>query len=401
VGAPLTSLECDLLEAVVRDPARAAPVLADYWIENGAEARGAFLLLHYGDFDDNIELADEEAKLASHTIEWRAAAIENGFPPSSLWLSNGFLQWPIAVEADGPLDGDPDIVRLSPKYIRELRLMRHGGECVLREAEMMTPRTRTRVAVKSLAGFTGRAVLDREYAILSRLEHPNISRLIGPCLRRDGLALVLAWGGIDLATLLALAATHEYELGVAFALSVGAQLLEALAYLHRNDVVHLEVRSDHVLVANDGTVTLIDFGYVRCDMPRPNQAHMLSPPVDDEVYRFRYMSPEQCRGTTLDGRSDVFSAVGVISELVAGVHPVTANEPFPVLQQIAQQDLMLAPQFPEEIASVLHLGHAREPQNRAAAWALHRSLVEAARVAGIEIGPHVIAQVLTMYGVPA
>ena len=76
MAAPLTSLECELLEAIAhdRDPGAMA-VLGDYWIEHVDEERGAFVQLSAGDNAQRIDLADEETP---HAPRGRLLALPAG-----------------------------------------------------------------------------------------------------------------------------------------------------------------------------------------------------------------------------------------------------------------------------------------------------------------------------------
>src|SRR5262245_23983350 len=127
VALALTELE--LLEAVARDPddEAALGVLADYWLEHGEEARGAYLHLQCGELGERIDLAPEETRLAEHARRWREPLLRAGYRECDLALERGVLQWPLALEAGHSLDDQPDLVRLSPRYYRELRTLRTGA----------------------------------------------------------------------------------------------------------------------------------------------------------------------------------------------------------------------------------------------------------------------------------
>jgi len=416
VTAPLTSLECELLEAVVEQRENALAVLGDYWIEHVDEARGAFLHLNLGDNRDRIDLADEEARLAAFARTWRAPLLAAGFDERDLPLANGFLQWPLSMPADHPLDGDADLVRISPRYYRETRRVRESCDTIVHEGEAVTPRTRSRVAIKSCLHGDARHLLEREREIVSRFAHPNLPRLVGTAVRAQDppcgppaagarLAIVLAWSGASMRDVVANARVHGRTLGVAVAISVGVQLLAALAELERLAFVHGEVRTDHVTVSADGRVTLIDFGMVRGGPPRApgSRRDMISSPfVRDEDYQFRYFAPEQARGVGVESPADVFAAAGLISELVANEHPVRSDHPsaLDLLFQILQQELVVSPELPAAIGVSLQRALDRDPARRPTARELRDALIDGARWARLDIGPHVIAQRLVELGVP-
>ena len=408
---PLDAVECALLEAVAIDRAdeAALSVLADYWMEAGDKEHGAFVQLHCGEANTRLDLADEETRLAAHAIRWRQPALSAGYPEASLVLERGVLQWPLAVGADAPLDNHPDVIRISPRYYRELRTVCNGRDAVVIEAQSITPLTTTRVALKAVAPiWTARepfALLERERAILQRVRHRNLPRELGFAIRTDGLALVLSWGGVDLRTLLRAPREHGHALGLAFALSVACQLCDALEALHQADIIHVEVRPDHVLVAEDGTVTLIDFGYVRAAEPMPRSASYgygpggISP--GPGIPGIRYMSREQVTGVKLDARTDVFSAALTLCETIAGVHPIEAQpNDFQTLLAIRDNQITW-PDVPGPIAGVLRRALVARGSRYATAAEFGRELARAATACAIDIGPQVIAQTLCVHGVRA
>jgi serine/threonine protein kinase len=406
VAAPLTSLECELLEAIAhdRDPSAIA-VLGDYWIEHVDEERGAFVQLSAGENAERIDLADEEARLAEHAQRWRQLAMTAGYPERDLVLVDGFLQWPMVVPAGHWLDGHPDIVRISPRYYREHDRMRYGLECTVHEAHAVTPRTTTRVALKEPNVWVNHDIIDHEYAILQLLDHPNIVRSLGYGVTPRGRALALEWCGIDVRQLMSATREHRMPLGIDVALSAGVQLFDAVAAVHRAQMIHREVRSDHVAIAADGTVRLIDFGTTSCLGPGPRFCRYdryVSPGVQGDLrYRLNYMSREQCRGVELTQATDVYSAAVVIAELAANEHPVPdLPTQMGILAHVMREQIEPAATLPPPLRIALRLGLDRARDLRPTASAMREMLLATARMLGLDIGPHVIARRLVELGVP-
>jgi Protein kinase domain len=410
VTAPLTPLECELLEAVVEQRENAQAVLGDYWIENVDPERGAFLHLHLGANCERIDLADEEARLAPIAHGWRAPLLAGGFAERDLALADGFLQWPLAFPVDHPLEGHPDIVRLSPRYYREVGTPNYGSEHVVYEAEAITPRTRTRAALKFPMWDEGQRVLERgiqHLARLAQLGHPNLPRMLGHVVRpaepqahATYRGIVLAWAGRDLGTLLRAARTAQRHLGPAFAISVAVQLLDAIAAIQHVGITHTEIHPGHILVAADGRMTLIDFGNAGSDLPRADSLNSVR--LRPKQIRFRYLAPEQARGRTVDERTDVFSAAGVISELVANQHPLpSAGSDFETLQSLIATTQQASPDLPATVRAPLQAALEMQPELRPSARVLRDALLAGARNARLVLGPHVIAQTLVELGVPA
>ncbi len=98
---------------------------------------------------------------------------------------------------------------------------------------------------------------------------------------------------------------------------VGAAIADALVAIHGQDVVHLDVKPENVLVRADGTAALLDFGFSH---------HARLPDLLAEEQRFAagsaaYVSPEQLRGRRDDPRSDIFALGAVLYELATGETP--------------------------------------------------------------------------------
>lgn len=403
MATPLTSQECELLEAVAaRDPG-AWSVLGDYWIEHVDAERGAFVHISNGENADRIDLADEEARLAAHAQRWRQLAIAAGYAERDLALAGGFLQWPIVVPENHPLDGHPDIVRISPRYIRERHQIRQGREFEIYAAEAVTPRTRTPIVLKVATYPELEYILEHERRILDGISHPNIARCLGWAVRTSGRALAFEWAGIDLRQLLRTARANRVELGLDFALSVGTQLFAGVAAMHAADVTNREIRTEHVAIAADGTVRMLDFGIAsRSDLPTPGHRYVSPGLQADMGYRVSYMSSEQVLGRKLTPATDVYSAAIVIAELAAMEHPV------PAFQNVMDQLLALrdggfqaAPTLPAPLRIALGLALQRARKDRPCASEMAATLRATAQMLKLDIGPHVIARRLVELGVPS
>jgi hypothetical protein len=414
---PLTALECELLDAVARDreDEAALSVLADYWLQQGDETHGAYVQLQVGELASRLDLADEEARLSEYAMQWRRPALEAGYAERDLAFDRGVLQWPLAVAAGSALDEHPDVMRISPRYYREVRAVSRGRDIDVHEAEVMTPLAArsadaARVAIKSVSpAWEGRQpfpVLEREAAVLAQLHHRNVSRLVGWTVRPDGLALVVEWAGVDLQHILSQTRRHQRTLGLAFAISVALQLCDALAAIHAAGIVHKEIRPDHLVIAADGTVTVIDFGYVKSSVPIWPEARYGYPPggvspAGGRMHGLRYMSPQQVLGRALEPPTDVFSAALTVYELADGQHRIqgTTND---MDTLIALRDCRFAPSgVPRPFASILERAVARQSSARPTPVELRNTLAAAAEASRLEVGPHVIAQTLVELGIRA
>ena len=111
------------------------------------------------------------------------------------------------------------------------------------------------------------------------------------------------------------------------------QLCEALAYIHSYGLIHRDLKPSNVMVDEDRTVRLMDFGlakYISDDAAVTADGRL--------VGTFRYMAPEQILGENLDGRTDLYSLGVILYELLAGRPPFEAKTPYELWQKVLETD---------------------------------------------------------------
>jgi len=146
---------------------------------------------------------------------------------------------------------------------------------------------------------------------------------------------------------------------VPFALRVVREISKALDYANSKSFVHRDVKPDNILLREDGTSALTDFGIARA-----NDSATRMTRTGAVVGTPHYMSPEQARGRTLDGRSDLYSLGIVMYELLVGRVPYHAEDSLAVgIMHITQP----IPQLPVEYKALqptLDRLLAKEPEQR-------------------------------------
>ncbi|TDJ66966.1 MAG: serine/threonine protein kinase [Planctomycetota bacterium] len=107
----------------------------------------------------------------------------------------------------------------------------------------------------------------------------------------------------------------DKTLGFGECVRIAIQLTDALMHVHKQHLIHRDLKPGNIILQDDGSVKLLDFGIARArDEAGITQHGML-------VGTVLYMSPEQVRGEHLDYRSDVFSLGAVLYEVTTGVRP--------------------------------------------------------------------------------
>lgn len=100
---------------------------------------------------------------------------------------------------------------------------------------------------------------------------------------------------------------------------IGIQLADAIAYAHENGVLHRDIKPANILIDDDGTALVTDFGIARNISDDPTITSTLSGSL-------RYMAPERFRGAS-DERSDVYSIGLTLFEIATGQPAFTSEDP--------------------------------------------------------------------------
>ncbi|MEO7055328.1 MAG: serine/threonine-protein kinase, partial [Caldimonas sp.] len=196
-------------------------------------------------------------------------------------------------------------------YVLESQLGQGGMGAVWR-AHRGDGRFDAAVAVKllhlSLVGLAGARRFEREGAILARLSHPNIARMLDAGVTVGGqpyLVLELVDGErID-------HHCDSHRLRVDQRVALFRDVLGAVAHAHRHLVIHRDIKPSNILVGADGSVKLLDFGIAKLLQGSADE------PATDLTGGHRgaltpdYAAPEQLRAEEVTTATDVYS-LGVL-----------------------------------------------------------------------------------------
>jgi len=224
--------------------------------------------------------------------------------------------------------------------------------------------------------FAARFIAEAKVAV--RLSHANVVQVFD--FGRIGESLFIAMefvDGLDLAAMLRKFKDERRQVPLPAAFHIAIEIVRALDFAHSHNVVHRDVSPSNILISRAGEVKIADFGIAVAASP-----HRGGGPGPRKVMgKWRYMSPEQARGDTLDTRSDLFSAASVMFELFTGEKLFPGDEADDIIKNIETMPIpkmsSARPGLPSRLDDVLALALARKPIDRPSRPAsILRSLIE-------------------------
>ena len=129
------------------------------------------------------------------------------------------------------------------------------------------------------------------------------------------------------------------------AITVTFQIAKALAYAHEHGIIHRDVKPANVLIGSDHRLKLTDFGIAAAldDAPLTTAGQLIG--------TLLYMSPEQARDATLDGRSDLYSLGLILYELLTGTHPRRDLSNTAILGMLSTEEKSPVLTFPPSVST--------------------------------------------------
>lgn len=258
-------------------------------------------------------------------------------------------------------------------------------------------RTEQPVAIKSLKP----EVVSRDPSLLTRfihegealrqLNHPNIVKMLD-AVEQDGQHyLVMEY--IDGGSLRELM-DNSGPMNAAQVGKIGLQVADALTRAHYLGIIHRDIKPENVLIANDDTPRLTDFGV----------AHIESVPdmtgTGVAIGTVHYMSPETCKNETIDTRTDIWSFGVMLFEMLAGLRPFKGEGAVAILtailQSAPQPDLeLLRPDVSIALVDLVYRMLEKDPQMRIPSVRLVGAELEALLVGRQRITPDPPPEIVT------
>ena len=258
--------------------------------------------------------------------------------------------------------------------IEILELLGKGGMSLVYKARQKDLERIVAVKVLSKMAVRGEDRIKRfqkEARLTSTLEHPNIVKTISFGVSKDGQPyLVMEYlEGLSLADDL----KQNGRLKLQKFKDVFLPALSAIGQAHQAGLIHRDIKPGNIMICKNDTgaetVKLVDFGIAKVLGEGETEVQQLTK-TGAVLGSPNYMSPEQCQGKTLDGRSDLYSMACVMYETLSGEPPFSGDSLLEVMQKHSAEppptvsDLSRKIDIRKELAKVTLWGLAKDPAAR-------------------------------------
>lgn len=282
---------------------------------------------------------------------------------------------------------DPYVGREIAGQFRVIEKIGAGGMGAVYKAEQ--PEMRRFVAIKILhARFLSRQDLvtrfKREARAMSHLSHPNTAKVFLYGQLEDGACyFVMEYlEGQNLAQTI----RREGPMDPLRAIHIMIQTCGALEEAHRGGIIHRDLKPENIFLTTQGGIAdfpkVLDFGLAKVSERQMRPGSLILTQEGMVFGTPEFMSPEQARGETLDGRSDIYSLGVILYELLTGKLPFDAAQSMEFIQKhVKEAPIPLsvrAPDrtFPPGLEQVLAKALAKRPEERFASAAEFASALD-------------------------
>jgi serine/threonine protein kinase len=222
------------------------------------------------------------------------------------------------------------------QLIRELGI---GGMGAVYLAERADDQFRKQVAIKVVRGGLAteetRRRFRHERQILAGIDHSNIAKLLDGGTTEEGLPY-LVMDYVEGVSINAYCDAHK--LSTTERLRLFREVCSAVHYAHQRLVIHRDIKPANILVTNDGTPKLLDFGIAKLLDPELSEtaAHTRT---EVRLMTPEYASPEQIRGEQITTATDVYSLGVLLYEMLTGHRPyrIRSRSPAEIARVICDQ----------------------------------------------------------------
>ncbi|MEM6671648.1 MAG: bifunctional serine/threonine-protein kinase/formylglycine-generating enzyme family protein [Planctomycetota bacterium] len=277
-----------------------------------------------------------------------------------------FLEAPLGASPAASASPIPE--RIGPYAVE--RVLGWGSAGVVYLAQQSSPRRPVALKVLRIdrAGPSAVDRFRREIRALAQLDHPGIATVYEAGVADLGVG-EQSWFAMEFVDGLPLTAYADRAgLDRRERIALLLRVARAVHHVHDQGVVHRDLKPENVLVREDGTVRVVDFGVARV---RDDDAeHLTLTATGQVVGTLAYMAPEQARGGVVDERADQFALGAMLYELLTGELPlpIRGRLPHDALRVIAEgawtSPTRYEPGLRGDVVAILATALASEPNRR-------------------------------------
>ena len=198
-----------------------------------------------------------------------------------------------------------------------------------------------------------------ESKAIAVLNHPNIVRVYDVSFGDMIQYIVMEYiDGITLKEYIDMQGVLDWKETV----HLTTQILKALQHAHENGIVHRDIKPHNIMLLQDGTIKVTDFGIARFSS---NATRTMTEQAIGSVH---YIAPEQARGEKTDGKTDIYSVGVMMYEMLTGKLPFDGDSAVSValmqLQAKAKRPREINPSIPEGLEEITVKAMQKNPEDR-------------------------------------
>lgn len=155
-----------------------------------------------------------------------------------------------------------------------------------------------------------------ESKAIALLSHPNIVKIYDVGFSENLQYIIMEYiDGITLKDYI----EEKHALNWKDAVHFMIQILRALQHAHEKGIVHRDIKPQNIMMLNDGTIKVMDFGIAKFSRETGKTA------TDQAIGSVHYISPEQAKGEATDEKSDIYSVGVMLYEMLTGQKPFDSD----------------------------------------------------------------------------
>ncbi len=213
------------------------------------------------------------------------------------------------------------------------------------------------------------ARLRREAKAIAALNHPNIVTIFSVEDEQDITFFTMEW--IEGQRLDSFTSANS-PVTLSQMLAIAIPVVDALGAAHRNGICHRDLKPANIMIDAEHRPRILDFGLAQQNpITGGNKAEQLTVSFEASgkiAGSIPYMSPEQCRGSKLDCRTDIFSVGVVLYEMASGKRPFCADSPAEIISSILRDHpapiRQARPDLPVSFENIVNRCLEKEPSSR-------------------------------------